>query len=322
MTVVDDFVELFSGRYDAYGSWTGGMVPNPNWPYQSTNGDPRDFIKDHLDHGPYIGIYPVTDDNLTGWGCIDIDGKNHTDADGIGDWSAMWTIVAELQDVLAYKDCDSWIERTVHGFHLWVFAVERVPAATMRRALQVACQVALYDPKEVNPKSEFVDASKPYGNYVRLPYYGVLADTLDPRGRTNPPDRFIVDTDGVPLTLEQFSRAATGSRVSVETLESMSTLYAPPEVKASSVLTDAATEDAFRMIEPILPPVVKMIFADGPLGDRSSAMVKTCVILRDEGWQAQAVFVVLKALDARLGKFVGRPDQDDRLLDIVSKVGL
>lgn len=304
---VENFIDLFHGRYDYYGAWSGGAVLNA---YYSDVEGPYIPMKDHLKDGPFLGVYPVTDDNTTGWGCVDIDGKDHG-----GDWEAMWRLAATLQDVLYYKDVDAWLERTANGIHVWVFAEERLPAETMRHALLVACEVAEYKPKEVNPKQAHVSADKPLGNYVRLPYYGALV-------KGTPSDRFVIDEDGRPMDVATWSRTAMGCRTPLRVLAHMATMYAPPEVKNTSVLTDAATEEAFRLIEPLLPPVVSMIFRDGPLEDRSTAMVKTCVILRDEGWRAQSVFIVLKALDARLGKFVGRPDQDDRLLDIIQKVGL
>lgn len=315
LETVDNFVALFKGRTDAYGSWSGGMVKAE--PVDPTGH--ADFLVDHLYDGPYIGVYPTTDDNLVGWGCIDIDGKDFpVNDDGYPpcDWTLMWQIVSELQDVLYYKDCDSWIERTANGIHLWVFAEQRLPAETMRHALLVACQVAEYKPKEVNPKQLHVSADKRYGNYVRLPYYGALKGGA-------PKDRFIVDADGVPMTVGNFSRAAMGSRVPVGTLEHMATLYAPPETKHSSVLPDAATEEAFEMLRPILPPVVEMMTTYGPKGDRSAALVRAAVILKDDGWQAQAVFTVLRALDRLVfRKFADRIDPDGPLLDIMAKVGL
>jgi hypothetical protein len=48
--------------------------------------------------------------------------------------------------------------------------------------------------------------------------------------------------------------------------------------------------------------------------------MKSAVIMRDEGWQAQAMYQVLDAIDARLGKFVGREDREQQLLAIIEKV--
>lgn len=321
MSTVDDFVELFAGRTDVYGSWTGGCVPLADHSHEYI----EEVLTNHLYDGPFIGVYPLTDDNTVGWGCVDIDGKDHpspspssTFDSAMPDFTLMWAIAAELQDVLAYKEVTSWLERTPHGIHVWVFAEERVQATVMRQALLVACEVAAYKPKEVNPKQCHVSAEKPYGNYVRLPYYGALA-----KGELH--DRFVVDEDGQYMTVEEFSRTAMGSRTPVRPLEAMSKLYVAPAPHTLSFDCDDSTEDAFVMLEPILPTIVKLMFADKtPFnGDRSGTLVKAAVIMRDEGWQAQAVFTVLRALDRLvLGKFVDRADPDKPLLDIMERYGI
>lgn len=315
----DLFIDLFEGRTDAYGHWDGGMVPNTDTQYC-----PYVPMSDHLFDGPFVGVYPVTDDNTTGWGCIDIDGKGHTytrhfhnDRDETEvSWDEMWEIAAELQDVLAYKQVTSWLERTAHGIHVWVFAEQRLPAATMRHALLVACDVAEYKPKEVNPKQVSVSADKPLGNYVRCPYPGALS-------KGTPDSRFVIDEDGRPLTVQQFCRTAMGSRVPVTTLEAMSALYVEPETRSTNVDLDAANDTEFAMLRPILPVVVEMMFTDGAIGDRSATLVRAAAILKDDGWLAQAAFCVLRALDRLvLRKFADRPDPDGPLLKIIETVGL
>lgn len=150
---------------------------------------------------------------------------------------------------------------------------------------------------------------------MRLPYYGALA-------AGTPKDRFVVDEDGLPMDVHHFSRTAMGSRNPVGTLEDMATMYAPPPT-ITSVSFDQATEEAFRQLEPILPPVVELIFRDGPLdGRRGKAYVKVALLLRDDGWQAQAIYTVVRALDSRLGKFVDRPDRETYLLGVLESAGV
>jgi hypothetical protein len=103
----------------------------------------------------------------------------------------------------------------------------------------------------------------------------------------------------------------------------MAALYVEPETRGSSLQLDEATDEDFEMLRPFLPVVVEMMFADGPKGDRSSALVRAAAILKDDGWRGQAVFTVLRALDRRvLRKFADRADPDGPLLSIVEKVGL
>lgn len=318
--IIEQYSHLFQGRYDAHGSWSGGKLDGP-----------PNFAQ-HLADGPHVGVYCVLDDNTCWWGCVDIDGKdmpldcdtcNNTrklddlDNDGatiscdycLWDWDAMWEIAGNLVEALNYKNCTAHTERTTNGIHVWTFADSPVPAAIMRRALMAACTVIGYDPKEVNPKQEEVNPDKPYGNYVRLPYYGALKE--------QPKDRFVLDEDG-PMTLDQFVQAGQGSRNSLEVYSSMADLYTPPAVTAVDVDTSASD---ISMLVPILPTVVRAIYEDGPLnGDRSWALMKSAVIMRDEGWQAQGMYQVLDAIDMRLGKFVGREDREQQLLAIIEKV--
>jgi len=212
--IVDAYIKLFRGRGDAIGTWEGGSI--------RTELDRSDFAN-HLKstyQDEWIGVYPHLGDRGVSWGCIDIDGKDfqkedHTDADVLGvnwvhDWARMLTLAHNIQAVLDYKHVYAHIEQTRNGYHLWVFPEAGiVPAAYMRRALMAACKACRYDPKEVNPKQETLNPDKPFGNYVRLPYYGALANGT-------PIDRFVIDEDG-PMTVEEFTRTATTHRTSVGT---------------------------------------------------------------------------------------------------------
>ena len=295
MTTTDDFTDLFAGRYDAHGSWTGGKQ------------DGYPDYEAHLGNGPHIGVYCVNDNNECYWGCIDIDGKDFD-----SNWDNMWATAGNIQEALAYKQIKAWTERTTNGIHVWVFPAAPVPAAIMRHALLAACQVIDYLPKEVNPKQETLNPDKPYGNYVRLCYPGGL--------NGQPVDRFVIDEDG-PMDLETFVTNACDERTDPVLLKEVAALYEPPpERKPMNLIADTKL---IGELYPILPPVVKMIFDDGPLnGDRSSALVKTALILRDEGWEPQGVYWVLECLDSKLGKFVGREDREDQLATIVESYGV
>ena len=273
----------------------------------------------------YIGVYCQTDDNHVNWGCVDIDGKDFEnkhpqsiddafdDNYNGHDWDAMWSVAGQLHEALDYKRCTAWTERTTNGIHVWVFPEQPVLAVTMRRALLAACTVIGYQPKEVNPKQETLNPDKPFGNYVRLPYYGALANGT-------PIDRFVIDEDG-PMTVEEFTRTATTHRTPIATLEAMAALYTPPAPKVVDVAAAESTAQAFQMLVPILPNLVNHIFAEGALGDRSNTLVKVALELRSHGWRAQAVYIVIDALDQKLGKFVDRDDREEQLLRLVEDYG-
>lgn len=309
---LDHYATLFAGRNDAHGTWTGGKADGP----------PN--FTEHLAQGPHIGVYCVLDDNTCNWGCIDIDGKDFpiietttqqphgTTTAPSYNWEKMWNIAGELQEALQYKNITSWTERTTNGIHLWTFPTQPVPAATMRRALLAACQVIKYLPKEVNPKQETLNPDKRYGNYVRLPYYGAM--------NIHPCDRFVIDEDG-PMGWETFVNEALDTRNMPELYEAVAELYDPPPEKIVHNL-GAGTKELSELW-PILPPVVKLIFENGPLGgDRSGAMVKCALMLRDEGWTPQGIFWVIEAMDDKLGKFTGRADRQEQIEKIVQDYGV
>ena len=137
------FAKLFAGRTDAYGSWEGGCVKDSCTLTR--------YMR-HLWGQEYIGVYPMLDDSTVWWGCSDIDVNDIDQA-------------RNIQLALKLKFIESWVERTVKGFHVWVFANEPVPARVMRRALLAAHAVVKVPAKEINPKQEETSG---YGNYVSV----------------------------------------------------------------------------------------------------------------------------------------------------------
>ena len=122
--VLKEYINLFRGRGDCYGSESGGCVREPLT---------VDVFRNHLGDGPSIGVYPAvpTDsDSICVWGCSDID---------IEDIDA----AKLLKRTLESAGINAWIERSrSKGYHVWVFADGVVSAEDMRRMLLVAHQVA------------------------------------------------------------------------------------------------------------------------------------------------------------------------------------
>lgn len=151
-------LKLFKGFDGAYGTEAGGC----KWEPVDT-----DLMIKHLSGECPIGIYPMIppdelhDEWTVTWGCVDID-------EGFDDWEE----ADKLATMLEALELNPWIEPSrSKGFHVWVFAHERIPASIMRRALSAACQ--LFDLKydAVYPKQESLPEGS-VGNYVRLPYCG------------------------------------------------------------------------------------------------------------------------------------------------------
>lgn len=163
MSVVEPFAALFSGRQDVTGGWDGQCL------YQPVT---LDSYAKHLSGEEPIGVYPLLDNGMVAWGAVDIDFtdvyKDGTPVEGLHGLE----VSRNVHQALQYLSIPSHIEATVNGYHVWVFSEDLwVSAVTMQRALLVACRIAEYDPKEVNPKQTSLKPGQ-VGNYVRLCYPG------------------------------------------------------------------------------------------------------------------------------------------------------
>lgn len=285
---LSEFIDLFSGRSDAYGSWEGGCVK------QEVQ---QSLFMSHLIGDIGIGIYPVTPDNNTRWGCSDID---------VPDLDA----VRNLQTALAYKKIRTWVERSRRGYHLWLFATEPVPAAAMRRCLLAAHQVCEYPAKEVNPKQETVVNG--FGNYVRLPYFGGWDK--------QPTERIVLDDDETPLDLGSFVQRAHAERVVPERIHEIAALWKPP--LATKMPMRTGTPMSLGELKYLISPYTYTILTNGPLegSDRSSTLVRLAARLRQDGLMPAETLTMLIEADKKWGKYHSRQDGVAYLEQIVIKV--
>lgn len=285
---LSEFIDLFSGRQDAHGSWEGGCVKVAVT---------QSSFMSHLIGDEGIGIYPVTPDNMTRWGCSDID---------VPDLDA----VRNLQTALAFKQVRTWVERSRRGYHLWLFATEPVPASAMRRCLLAAHQVCDYPAKEVNPKQETV--TNGYGNYVRLPYFGGWDK--------QPTERIVLDDDETPLDLGAFVQRAHAERVVPERIHEVATLWKPPVVAPIQMRT--GTPMSLGELKYLISPYTYTILSNGPLegSDRSSTLVRLASRLRQDGLMPAETLTMLIEADKKWGKYHDREDGITYLEQIVMRV--
>jgi hypothetical protein len=305
-----DFAELFQGNPCAHGTVEGGCVRSA-----------PDFGAHLFQPDRSIGIYPMVESAVlrkqflsvhgvdggawyVRWGCTDIDNAD--------DPEACLPLARNLWKVLRRLGITSWVERTKgKGYHVWVFAQEWVPAIVMRRALLAAHQVAGVKPTEVNPKQVDTTGIKAgLGNYVNLPYPCLWEDA----GR-----RVVIDPwDGYPRTLPEFLDDAMHGRTPYDTLYAAAKLYiAPPPVRAVAY-TEPSVEAA--TLARNLPGLPYTIWKNGCLEgrDRSTTMARFCHLCAEASIDPGDCMVMLRDLDARLGKFIDRVDRQeqlDRLLD-------
>lgn len=309
MNTVTEFIQLFRGRGDVYGSAKGFCVHEQLTPevfeQHLTSTNPEDWI----------GVYCMIGEEAS-WGCVDIDGKDFPlDIENkVWDWAQMWTIASNLRTVLAVKDIHAFIERTKNGYHVWVFPdspTGLVPARAMRRALMAACVAIDYDPNEVNPKAEGPrPGTKGYGNFVRLPYGGVLTAP----GRK---DRIFVSDDGsVEYELDAFLGKV--ERTSLAALENVARLWTPPPPPSTEVDFDAGL-DAWECVK-LLDGKGYTIWKEGPLpgSDRSTTLARLAHIAAERGLTATQTYAVIKSADVRWGgKFAQRADGEEQLARLV-----
>lgn len=284
--IVDDFISLFRGRGDCYGSWEGGCVRLPLT---------RGVFEKHLysnDPADWIGVYPCMG-ALCSWGCIDID------FDDIN-------LAYRLKEALAYKKITGWIEKTTHGYHVWVFPEEPlVASATMRRALMAACLSQGYEPKEVNPKSE--DVGPGPGNYVRAPHNSEL------HGYTVLSERYMVGFG----SLIDFLDLATLNRTPTANLEAVAKLWTPPV----AAQYDGVIPSVDKTLTDKMSPKAWHIWNNGPLegSDRSSTTFRLACLLREDGLDPNETHAILKAIPVGWSKYHGRKDEDRIISDLIGR---
>lgn len=302
-----DFAELFEGRDDAWGALHGECVKE-----FVTD----DHFHDHLyDEGQSLGVYPLVQDELIAvgfeakhgidggayyvhWGCSDVDNPDDLDL--------AFTLACNLQAALEALGLVSWIEMTKSkGYHVWVFADDWVPAVVMRRALLVAHQIAGVAPTEVNPKS--LDGGKTgIGNYVNLPY---------PYGWQNTYRRVVIE-NGEVIPPNEFVERALANRNSFDSLYAAAKLYVEPKRQVVQISEPSA--EAVELSR-CLDGLTYKVWIEGPMEgrDRSGAMARFCHLCRDRGIAAGTCLVLLRDMDARLGKFIDRDDREEQLLRLV-----
>jgi len=284
--IVKDFASLFAGRTDAYGSWEGGCIKTPVTQASYTK---------HLWGQEYIGIYPMMDDNTVWWGCSDIDVNDIDQA-------------RNIQLALKLKLIESWVEKTIKGFHIWVFAKQPIEARVMRRALLAAHSASKVPAKEINPKQEKISG---YGNYVRLPYPGALFEF--------PTTRYILDSSDKPMLFEDFIEKAKTYAVSQNDLEPIAKLYVPKSPIQFTINNVYVPAD---IVKTMLSPYTLKIFIEGPTvnSDRSTTLVRLAYHLRADGLSPEMAYGVIRTADKSWGKFSNREDGEIHLTKIIADV--
>lgn len=314
MNVTVEMYALFSGRLDSHGldvrkgddDSAGGMrVDAPVTP---------ELYKQHLNGDIGLGIYPTwheqlhSDDDpvlMTSWGCCDID---------TGDWSEAYGLATALK-AMGMKP---HIERSrSKGWHVWIFPDAPVTAKAMRRALKVAYAAIELPAKEANPKQEHLRVGQ-VGNYVRLPYKGIL--------KNNDPQRqcFMAgwdhDSDGVPLCVEDWLDTGV-SHTDYKTIVEWAGRYHEPE-RAAIPDPRTFTDDQLQDLVGGLRGDLMLFVKNGPQHDRSGGLVALAFKLEKAGYSTTECYNVLLVAEEHWGgKYSARgpASRDKYLLDILER---
>lgn len=179
MSEVQDFMRLFRGRTDVYGTDAGPVE----------HAEPTlEVYRRHLEGRDAIGIFPMLDDNTVWWAAIDLDEPN-------------FELARTMQKLIPGQ---SWIERSRSGnAHVWVFFESPCPAWVARAILRGATEAVGRPDVEIFPKQDGLRKGG-VGNYINLPYHGDERWVLPP-GLDEPEIE-------LPLTLDEFLREAERSR--------------------------------------------------------------------------------------------------------------
>lgn len=283
---IEEFMELFQGRTDVFGTWEGGAKKElVNY---ATFGR-------HLYGEELIGIYPLLDNSTVRWGCSDID----IDDIDLG---------RNLQLALQLKNIPAFLEKTRKGYHVWVFASAPIPAPIMRRAFLSAHKAIKLPPREVNPKQE---KAINIGNYVRLPYPGIMTE--------KPKERFMLDDNDQPIDFGTFLNEALENRVTEETLTEIAQLHNPPtRATINQFDINPSVEEALGYCN----DYIRKVWEHGPFPgiDRSAALCMITHRMAEYGVPINKAFTVLVDADKRWGKYHLRPNCTEYLVKIIESI--
>jgi len=201
--LVQVFRDLFSGREDCWGKIEGRCV----------RGELNDsHYKKHLEGLESLGIYPVLDDGTCNFAVIDFDFKSDKDREGKARASSK-----EFVQRLKAKGVEQcWVEISKSNLrHVCIFFEEPVAAKDVRSLFKHILEEMGLPIRngcvEIFPKQDSLEEGM-VGNYINLPYFGVLVGSQDTR------IMFDMDT-GEIISLEDFIEQASTNRVSSEQLE-------------------------------------------------------------------------------------------------------
>ncbi|RJQ44799.1 MAG: hypothetical protein C4534_06080 [Gaiellales bacterium] len=242
--LIDRFMALYTGLDRAYGQWIANInkarfikkpVERKNWIA-------------HMDGITGLGIVPIRDDDTCTWGAIDID------VDTIDHGELVKRVCKAEMPLMVCRSKSG-------GAHCYIFTKDPVPAAAIRKALAGYASLLGHGQSEIFPKQDTLGDG--LGSWINLPYFS--------GNRTN---RYAVDDEGEPLSVEDFIMAA-------ETMKAETTIK-------------AVKHDA-KEAKKGMPPCLKYFDLNGiPEGARNEVLFNFAVFLKKskpDTWEEEFIKV-------------------------------
>lgn len=252
-------------------------------------------VAEHLNgYGDALGVYPLfRAGNLwqVHWLAVDLDG-------GDGDL----VHARNLQALLRRFDITGVIETSrSKGFHVWVYLSAPISARVGRNAMIGACRMVDVPITEVYPKQvELADGK--IGNCLRLPYpHGA------PWGR-----QCGLDESDTPMLWDEYVEHAMATAVDPAAVRQLLPLHAatePAQVVYTSRDRDRQGDNFTGLAAEIWDAV--------SWPDRSQEMCTFAMSLLGQGFTDDAIIALLYDLDTKMSKYVGRPDRERRIRDVL-----
>lgn len=201
VSIARTFMARFAGLERAHGTYEIGESPRADAKNKLkgkalTKLEPvtEELWEQHLAGKRGLGIVPIRDDASCMFGAVDIDAYDGLDLPAL---EAKCTALKLPLIVCRSKS---------GGAHLYVFAIEAIPAADLRKALMEWAAALGYPKVEIFPKQVKLASANDVGNWINMPYFDASRTT-----------RYAV-LNGKAASPEQFLEAAAHRAVSREQL--------------------------------------------------------------------------------------------------------
>ena len=185
---IEKFIEIFRGLNIAHGKFIpedkndAGKLQGKNQIIREPDGLPKELWENHLNGVTSLGIIPIDENNECRWGCIDIDKYNEFDH------------LKLIKKIKKYKLPLIVFRSKSGGAHVFMFFNVPVKANLVQSRLKEFAAFLGCAGSEIFPKQVKLLLDKGQtGNYLNLPYFN-----------GDKSERYALDDDGNPCTLEQF----------------------------------------------------------------------------------------------------------------------